>query len=63
MPKTKSRRDQPGADVDLATIWSDPPVEELGSPVRTISNKDYLRELPPPGRAGQAPGVDQARRA
>ena len=45
MPKTKSRKDQPAADVELAAVWSDPPVEEIGSPVRTISNKDYLREL------------------
>jgi polyphosphate kinase len=45
MPKTKSRKDQSGGSVELAAVWSDPPVEEIGSPVRTISNKDYLREL------------------
>jgi polyphosphate kinase len=29
----------------LAHVWSDPPVDERGSPVPSIGNKDYLREL------------------
>jgi polyphosphate kinase 2 len=29
----------------LADVWPDPPVDEAGSTVRSISNKDYRREL------------------
>jgi len=43
MPKTK--KEQAEQSVELAEVWADPPVEEIGSPVRTISNKAYLREL------------------
>ena len=43
MPKTK--KEQREQSVQLADVWGDPPVEELGSAARTISNKDYLREL------------------
>ena len=42
MSKTK---DQKGESIQLADVWSDPPVDEVGSPVRSIPNKDYLREL------------------
>jgi polyphosphate kinase len=31
--------------VDIEGVFPDPPVDELGSPTRTISNKDYLAEL------------------
>src|SRR5437016_8509828 len=43
MPKTKSQQRE--ENVELADVWADPPVEEIGSAVRTISNKAYLREL------------------
>ena len=43
MPKTK--KEQAEQSVELADVWPDPPVEEIGSPVRTISNKACLREL------------------
>jgi polyphosphate kinase 2 len=43
MAKTKS--EQREQDVELADVWADPHVEELGSSVRSISNKAYLREL------------------
>jgi polyphosphate kinase 2 len=43
MAKTKA--EQREQNVELAHVWSDPPVEELGSSVRTLSNKAYLREL------------------
>jgi polyphosphate kinase len=43
MPKT--RNEQRAQSRELANVWSDPPVEEIGSPVRTLSNKVYLREL------------------
>ncbi len=41
----KSRVEQHKQSVELAEVWADPPVEEIGSAVRTISNKAYLREL------------------
>ena len=41
----KSRSEQHRQSVELADIWADPPVEEIDSPVRTLSNKVYLREL------------------
>ena len=41
----KSRQEQQQESVELAEVWADPPVEEIGSGVRTISNKAYLREL------------------
>jgi len=43
MPRSKA--DQTKQSVELADIWADPPVEELGATVRTLSNKAYLREL------------------
>jgi len=43
MPKSKA--EQAKQSVQLANVWSDPPVEELGATVRTLSNKAYLREL------------------
>ena len=49
MPKTKAkqaqRAQQAQQSVELADVWADPPVEELGSPARTLSNKEYLKEL------------------
>jgi len=36
-----------GAINDIEGAFPDPPVDEPGSPVRTISNKAYLRELEP----------------
>lgn len=41
----KSKTQQRKQDVELAEVWSDPHVEEIGSTVRTLSNKEYLREL------------------
>ncbi len=41
----KSKAEQHEQSVELANVWADPPVEEIGSPVRTLSNKAYLREL------------------
>ena len=41
----KSKAEQHEQSVELAEVWSDPPVEEIGSPTRTLSNKAYLREL------------------
>ncbi|MEX1173657.1 MAG: polyphosphate kinase 2 [Chloroflexota bacterium] len=41
----KSKAEQRKLDVELADVWSDPPVEEIGSSVRTLPNKVYLREL------------------
>ena len=43
MAKTKA--EQQAQSVELADVWSDPPVEEIGSQTRTLSNKVYLREL------------------
>ena len=40
-----SKTDQAKQSVELADVWADPPVEELGATVRTLSNKAYLREL------------------
>ena len=39
------RQDSGGSAQDLPHVWPDPPVDEIGSPVRTIRNKLYLREL------------------
>ncbi len=41
----KSKAEQQEQDRELAHVWSDPHVEEIGSAVRTLSNKVYLREL------------------
>jgi polyphosphate kinase len=41
----KSRKEQREQSVELAEVWADPPVEEIDSGLRTISNKAYLREL------------------
>jgi polyphosphate kinase 2 len=43
MPKDK--QEQQEQSVELADVWPDPPVEEIGAPARTLSNKAYLREL------------------
>ncbi|HYM83492.1 MAG TPA: polyphosphate kinase 2 [Candidatus Dormibacteraeota bacterium] len=43
MAKTKA--EQREQSIELADVWADPPVEEIGSPTRTLSNKAYLREL------------------
>jgi polyphosphate kinase len=41
-----SDKREPGAGgLDIEGVFPDPPVEEIGSPVRTISNKDYMAEL------------------
>jgi polyphosphate kinase 2 len=41
----KSKTEQQKQSIELAHVWSDPPVEEIGSQVRTLSNKVYLHEL------------------
>jgi polyphosphate kinase len=41
----RSKAEQHEQSVELAHVWADPPVEEIGSPARTLSNKAYLREL------------------
>jgi polyphosphate kinase 2 len=41
----RNRVEQEQESVELADVWSDPPVEEIASAVRTLSNKVYLREL------------------
>ena len=43
MTKTKDVR-APDSD-RLADVWSDPPVDEVGSATRSIPNKVYLREM------------------
>ena len=43
MPTTRS--EQQAQSTELAEVWADPPVEEIGAPTLTISNKAYLREL------------------
>jgi polyphosphate kinase len=43
MPKDK--QEQQEQSVELAHVWADPPVEEIGAATRTLSNKAYLREL------------------
>ena len=42
---SKSKREQDDELVTLADVWSDPPVTEIGSTARTITNKAYRREL------------------
>jgi polyphosphate kinase 2 len=41
----RSDADGKGESAKLADVWADPPVDEIGSPVRTIPNKLYLKEL------------------
>jgi polyphosphate kinase 2 len=41
----KDSHEQREQNVELAHVWPDPPVEEIGGAVRTLSNKAYLREL------------------
>jgi polyphosphate kinase 2 len=41
----KSKAGQRQHSVELADVWADPPVEEIGSSGRTLSNKAYLHEL------------------
>ena len=41
----KSKSEQHRQDVDLAPVWPDPPVESIGTKVRTISGKVYREEL------------------
>ncbi len=43
MARTKA--EQRDHSAELADVWADPPVEEIGSAARTLSNKAYLREL------------------
>jgi len=43
MPKTK--KEQAAQSAELAAVWPDPPVQEIGSETATLSNKAYLREL------------------
>jgi len=43
MPTSKAEQEQ--QSTELAAVWPDPPVEEIGAAVRTISNKAYLQEL------------------
>jgi polyphosphate kinase 2 len=47
MEKAARKGAAPARDRDarLADVWPDPPVDEAGSRVRTIKNKEYLREL------------------
>jgi polyphosphate kinase 2 len=40
-----SDEEQRNRNSELAHVWADPPVEEPGSPTRTLTNKAYLREL------------------
>ena len=47
MGKRKRATRASGAINDIEGAFPDPPVDEPGSPVRTISNKAYLRELEP----------------
>ncbi len=41
----KSKESAAEAGSELAAVWADPPTEEVGATARTISNKDYLKEL------------------
>ena len=41
----KNKSEQRERSIELADVWSDPPVEEIGSTARSLSNKAYLREL------------------
>ncbi len=43
MPKTRKKQAQ--QSTELAAVWTDPPVQELGSETATLSSKAYLREL------------------
>jgi polyphosphate kinase 2 len=43
--KPKSQRDQQAELEQVADVWSDPPVTEIGATAKTIANKQYLREL------------------
>ncbi len=43
VPKTKPVKHPPTDE--LANVWPDPPVEEIGSPTRSIKNKVYLAEM------------------
>jgi polyphosphate kinase 2 len=43
VPKTKPVKHPPSDE--LANVWPDPPVEEIGSPTRSIKNKVYLAEM------------------
>jgi polyphosphate kinase 2 len=47
MAKTiaKAKRKPTDAGSDIEAVFPDLPVDELGSPVRTIANKEYLSEL------------------
>jgi polyphosphate kinase 2 len=41
----RSKAEQHKQDVDLATVWPDPPVESIGGKARTIPGKLYRQEL------------------
>jgi polyphosphate kinase len=43
VPKTKPAKHPPSDE--LANVWPDPPVDEIGSPTRSIKNKVYLAEM------------------
>ena len=45
MAKPRARQKHAGGSVDIEGVFPDPPVDTLGSPVRTIGNKEYLAEL------------------
>jgi polyphosphate kinase 2 len=42
---TESKPMTQSGGLDIEGVFPDPPVDEVGSPVRTIANKDYLSEL------------------
>jgi polyphosphate kinase 2 len=44
-PHAKSKADQAGELEELANVWPDPPVTEIGATERTLSNKTYRRAL------------------
>jgi polyphosphate kinase 2 len=44
-PKAKSKADQAAELDELANVWPDPPVTEIGATERTLSNKVYRRAL------------------
>src|SRR4029077_13515782 len=44
-PKAKSKADQAAELDELANVWPDPPVTEIGATERTLSNKAYRRAL------------------
>jgi polyphosphate kinase 2 len=43
--KSRKPKSDAAAGSELAAVWADPPTEEVGATARTISNKDYLKEV------------------